>query len=105
MISLGRKFGNCEILIMDMALAKTHWQTSSVRELDRLAKFFGVSISVFFADSADEENERMATLLRATGELREPDFNELVEYANFRAARRRLANAKKKRESKKNERT
>ncbi len=67
----------------------------SAEDLHRLAKVFGVSISVFFPDMAI--SERQNALMSATGELNEKDLNELIEYAKFRKARTILDHAKKPR--------
>lgn len=65
----------------------------SAEDLHKLAKFFGVSISVFFPDMAIRPQQH--ALMSATGDLTEKDLNELVEYAKFRKARSILANAKR----------
>lgn len=74
----------------------SRWETAaykpSVLDLQRLAKFFGVSISFFFPE---QEDERVRALMSATGDLRDDDFDELVEYARFRKARQTLRRAKR----------
>lgn len=67
----------------------------SAEDLHKLAKVFGVSISVFFPDMAI--SERQHALMSATGELSEKDLNELIEYAKFRKARTILDHAKRPR--------
>ena len=75
----------------------SRWETAaykpSVKDLDNLARFFGVSISVFFPAA---ENARLQALLSATGDLRDDDLEELTRYAQFRKARRILEGATKK---------
>ena len=65
----------------------------SAEELHKLAKIFGVSISVFFPDMAI--NPQQHALMSATGDLKEKDLQELIEYAKFRKARSILAHAKR----------
>jgi transcriptional regulator with XRE-family HTH domain len=67
----------------------------SVDDLHKLARVFGVSISVFFPDMAT--NERQNALLSATGDLNDRDMDELIEYAKFRKARTILEHAKRPR--------
>lgn len=74
----------------------SRWETAaykpSVRDLHSLARFFGVSISVFFPDT---ENARLHALASATGDLSDHDIQDLAEYAQFRKARRALELARK----------
>ncbi len=69
----------------------SRWESAtykpSAKDLDGLAKFFGVSISVFFPSA---ENAQLQALMSATGDLRPEEINELIEYAQFRKARRTL---------------
>jgi len=73
----------------------SRWETAtykpSAKELHKLAKFFGVTIATFFPE---KENPLLQALMSATGELREDDFQELIRYAQFRAARRKLDEVK-----------
>jgi transcriptional regulator with XRE-family HTH domain len=75
----------------------SRWETAaykpSVDDLHKLATFFGVSISTFFADIA---NARLQALLSATGDLKDDEIDELTEYARFRKARRALKEARAK---------
>jgi len=75
----------------------SRWESAtyrpSINDLHKLAKEFGVSISVFFPD---EQNPNAQALLSATGDLREDEIEDLIEYAKFRKARRALREAKKK---------
>lgn len=70
----------------------------SAQDLHRLAGIFGVSIAVFFPE---EESPLLQALLSATGNLKEADVQELIRYAQFRAARQRLDSAKSSRKRKK----
>ena len=76
----------------------SRWETGTYRpsanDLHRLAKFFRVSISVFFPS---EENGRLQSLLSATGDMGKSDIDDLIEYARFRKARRLLEKSKKNR--------
>lgn len=75
----------------------SRWETAtykpSVMDLERLARFFGVPISVFFPQAA---TPRINALLSATGDLDEDDFDEVTRYAQFRKARAELKKAKKR---------
>lgn len=69
----------------------SRWETASykptIRDLHKLALFFGVSISVFFPTT---ENSRLQALMSATGDLDDEDLDELTRYAQFRKARKVL---------------
>ena len=77
----------------------SRWETAaykpSVRDLESLALFFKVPITIFFphADVAP----RINALLSATGDLDEDDFDDVTRYAQFRRARTELRKAKPKR--------
>ncbi|HRI05291.1 MAG TPA: helix-turn-helix transcriptional regulator [Pyrinomonadaceae bacterium] len=75
----------------------SRWESAtykpSAMDLHKLAKFFGVNISVFFPAM---ETTRLAALMSALGELGQKDIDELTEYAQFRKARQALKSAKKK---------
>lgn len=77
----------------------SRWETAtyhpSVEDLDKLARFFGVSILAFFPPSQDvAKDERIAALLRAAKQLPEEDIEELRRYAEFRRARSLYVKAK-----------
>jgi transcriptional regulator with XRE-family HTH domain len=80
----------------------SRWETAaykpSAKDLDHLAKFFGVNISVFFPTM---ENARVQALLSAIGDLHDEDIDELTRYAQFRKARQTLEKAKQSKKSKK----
>jgi len=106
---LRRKFGGSGGISQE-ALAKamnttpntiSRWETAaykpSAHDLDRLARFFRVPISTFFEGGSDS---RVEALLSATGDLRDEDFEDLIEYAQFRKARATLSTAKPKKHPK-----
>jgi transcriptional regulator with XRE-family HTH domain len=76
----------------------SRWETGTYKptaeDLDALARFFKVSITVFFPNPQPDE-ERVAALTSATGGLTKTDFDEVVRYAEFRKARRALEGAKR----------
>ncbi len=75
----------------------SRWETGTYKptaeDLDKLARFFKVSIKVFFPDL--QEDDRVAALTSATGGLNDKDFEEVVRYAEFRQARRALEEGKR----------
>ena len=75
----------------------SRWETAvykpSVEDIQKIAKFFGVSISLFFPDI---ENPKLQALMSATGNLDQKDIEELIEYANYRKIRQVLASKKSK---------
>ena len=74
----------------------SRWETAtykpSIEDLEKLARFFGTSISVFFPNI--EPAARIQALLSATGDLDDDDLDELTRYAQFRRARKELGKAK-----------
>ena len=78
----------------------SRWETGTYKptpeDLDRLARFFDVSIMVFFPDS-NKDDRRTAALTSATGGLDETDFEEVVRYAEFRKVRAAMKGAKRTR--------
>ncbi len=75
----------------------SRWESAtykpSVRDLHKLSRFFGVGIAVFIPEM---EDTRLQALMSATGDLRADELEELIEYARFRKARRRLKNVGKR---------
>lgn len=71
----------------------SRWETGTYRpglkDLERLSRFFGVSIMSFLpSDMVDEdEDENLKALLRAARQLHPADLEELRKYAEFRRAR------------------
>lgn len=82
----------------------SRWETGTYKptpdDLDKLARFFRVSILTFFPN-AQQDDSRVAALTSATGGLSESDFDEVLRYAEFRKARRALEGAKGKKTSRK----
>jgi len=76
----------------------SRWETGTYKptaeDLDKLARFFKVSITVFFPDLKSNE-ERISALASATGGLGEQDFEEVIRFAEFRKARRALEKMKR----------
>jgi transcriptional regulator with XRE-family HTH domain len=75
----------------------SRWETGNYKptpeDLDKLARFFKVSITTFFPDLAADE-ARVSALTSATGGLNDKDFEEVIKYAEFRRARLALQNSK-----------
>ena len=67
----------------------SRWETAtykpSISDLERLAKFFGVPVTIFFPQL--QPASRMNDLLSASGDLDDDDLKEVVLYAQFRRAR------------------
>lgn len=71
----------------------SRWETATYHpaldDLDKLARFFGVSILTFFPKKEEEVvDAQIAALLRAAKQLPPKDLVELRRYAEFRRARR-----------------
>jgi transcriptional regulator with XRE-family HTH domain len=81
----------------------SRWETGTYKptpeDLDKLARFFRVSITVFFP-KLPHDDSRVTALASATGGLGKDDFDEIIRYAEFRKARRALENAKRGRPKK-----
>jgi transcriptional regulator with XRE-family HTH domain len=69
----------------------SRWETAiykpSISDLEKLAQFFGVPITVFFPQA--EPKSRTNALLTATADLDDVDLEEVMLYAQFRKARHR----------------
>ena len=71
----------------------SRWETGtyrpSLKDLERLSRFFGVSIMAFFPPEMidAEEDENLKALLRTARQLHPADIEELRKYAEFRRAR------------------
>jgi transcriptional regulator with XRE-family HTH domain len=78
----------------------SRWETGTYKvtpeNLDRLARLFKVSITVFFPSVSQDEG-RIAALTSATGGLDKKDFEEVIRYAEFRKVRQAMELAKKSR--------
>jgi len=69
----------------------SRWETAtykpSISDLERLARFFGVPIIIFFPQA--QPKARTNALLSATVDLDDEDLEEVTLYAQFRRARQR----------------
>ena len=71
----------------------SRWETGTYRpglkDIERLSRFFGVSILSFFPSEMinDEEDENLKALLRTARQLHPADLEELRKYAELRRAR------------------
>lgn len=69
----------------------SRWETGtykpSIEDLEKLSRFFNVSILTFFPKEEEPENEPVNALLRAARQLKPADIEELRRYAEFRKAR------------------
>lgn len=69
----------------------SRWETATYRptieDLERLARFFEVSILEFFPPEETPSNNQITALLRAAKQLSPDDLEELRNYAEFRKAR------------------
>ena len=71
----------------------SRWETGtyrpSTKDLERLSRFFGVPISMFFPSEmvGEEGDENLKALWRAARQLHPADLEELRKYAEFRKAR------------------
>ncbi len=69
----------------------SRWETGvykpSIEDLERLARFFGVSITKFFPGETQAADEPVNALLRAADGLGQTDLEELRRYAEFRKMR------------------
>jgi transcriptional regulator with XRE-family HTH domain len=69
----------------------SRWETAiykpSISDLEKLARFFGTPITVFFPQS--EPKSRTNALLSATADLDDDNLEEVTLYAQFRRTRQR----------------
>lgn len=71
----------------------SRWETGtyrpSLKDLERISRFFGVSMMSFFPPDMvdDDEDENLKALLRTARQLHPADLEELRKYAEFRRAR------------------
>jgi transcriptional regulator with XRE-family HTH domain len=85
-----------EALASDLKVATntiSRWETGTyeptLNDLERLSRFFGVSIVQFFpqVEGSDSKSQKVDALLRAAQSLQQDDLDELRRYAEFRRAR------------------
>lgn len=83
----------------------SRWETATNRpdlaDLDKLARFFGVSILAFFPPDDAPKSDEVSALLRAARQLSKEDVEELRRYAEFRRARSLYAGGEKPRPGRK----
>lgn len=69
----------------------SRWETGtyrpSIEDLEKLARFFNVSILSFFPEANEPSDENLKALMRAAKQLKPADLDELRRYAEFRKAR------------------
>jgi transcriptional regulator with XRE-family HTH domain len=71
----------------------SRWETGtyrpSVKDLEKISRFFGVSMISFFPCELvnEDEDENLKALLRTARQLHPADLEELRKYAEFRRAR------------------
>ncbi len=80
----------------------SRWETAtykpSIEDLQKVADFFNVRLSSLLpADEEQGEPAHIQALLSVTGDLHEEDVQELIEFAEWRRARRLLGEKKKRR--------
>ena len=85
-----------ESLAIELGVAAntiSRWETGiyrpAVTDLEKLSRFFGVSIHSFFPSEmvGEDEDEDLKALLRTARQLHPADLEELRKYAEFRRAR------------------
>ena len=78
----------------------SRWETGvykpAIEDLDKLARFFGVSVLDFFPPQERPANDEVAALLRAANSLSEEDVRELRRYAEWRKAQSLLSSSPRK---------
>lgn len=80
----------------------SRWETGTYKpgleDLDKLSRFFGISILSFFPPEKDAPTMGpVAALLRAARDLPKEDVEEISKYAEFRRARAMYEGGKKRR--------
>lgn len=87
----------------------SRWETATYRptieDLERLARFFGVTILTFFPPEEAPANDQLTALLRTAKQLSPEDLEELSKYAEFRKARSFQKQSKPGRKRKKQDET
>ena len=76
----------------------SRWETATykpdINDLEKLARFFGVSILELFPTQEMALDEPISALLRTARDLPEEDIRELQKYAEFRRARGMFSGAR-----------
>lgn len=69
----------------------SRWETGTykptIEDLEKMARFFRVSVLDFFPQEKSKMSEEISALLRAAQQLNPQDIDELRRYAEFRKAR------------------
>jgi transcriptional regulator with XRE-family HTH domain len=78
----------------------SRWETvtykPSIEDLEKLSRFFKVSILEFFpSQQSSSQDERISALMSAAKSLPDEDIEELQRYAEFRKARNAMATGKR----------
>ena len=84
-----------ETLAINLGVAAntvSRWETGiytpSLQDVEKLARFFGVSMMVFIPpDETEDDDDNLQSLLRTARQLDPIDVEELRKYAEFRKAR------------------
>ncbi len=86
----------------------SRWETGtykpSLEDLEKLSRFFGVSILTFFPPEEEPVTDQVTALLRAAKQLPPEDLEELRKYAEFRKARSLYARGTRPRAGRKGKR-
>jgi len=83
----------------------SRWETGTyeptLQDLERLSRFFGSSIVMFFpqVEVTDTRSQKVDALLRAAESLKQEDLDELQRYAEFRKARSLQEGTKKRKKA------
>jgi transcriptional regulator with XRE-family HTH domain len=81
----------------------SRWETGTYKpgleDLDKLSRFFGVSILEFFPKEEVDADSKVTALLRAARDLPKEDIDELSKYAEYRRARALLSRGSSKKKS------
>jgi transcriptional regulator with XRE-family HTH domain len=87
----------------------SRWETGTYRpsleDLDKLARFFAISVLEFFPSNEAMADDRVSALLRAAKQLSPKDLDELRRFAEFRRARSIFTPSKRQRSVQKREKT
>jgi len=101
-----------EALAKSMGVATntvSRWETATYRptleDLEKLSRFFGVSVLEFFPHEEETKNDEVAALLRAAKQLDPKDLAELRRYAEFRRARQFYKDGTRSRSARKRNRS
>jgi transcriptional regulator with XRE-family HTH domain len=85
--------------ISEPANTVSRWETGtykpSAEQLEKLARFFGISITAFFP-GMERDSSIPPALLSAMKGLEDSDLDEVLRYAEFRKARATLRAKRKK---------